>query len=91
MSDRETITDGQRIASAIRDCFMANHDDDNVVDALLAIHRSIDRLGNADAGTPMGGLEALGKVLGEGLKAIAGAIEEYGQIVERGDEPNTGQ
>jgi hypothetical protein len=53
----------------------------NVVDGLFAIARAlervgraIDRLGNADAATPMGGLEALGGVLKDGMEQMASAI-----------------
>ena len=35
---------------------------------------AVHRLGNADAITPMGGLEALGKELGEGLSRVADAM-----------------
>lgn len=57
----------------------------NPIDALLLIADSIaelacavDRLGNADASTPMGGLEALGKVFQERLSDISDAIREAG-------------
>lgn len=56
----------------------------NVVDGLFAIARAleyvgraIDRLGNADAGTPMGGLEALGKCIldsVDGLGMVMGSV-----------------
>lgn len=55
----------------------------NVVDGLFAIADALDRcagaihkLGNADAMTPMGGLEALGVALSESLDRIAYATEE---------------
>lgn len=55
----------------------------NVVDGLFecsrALHRIADalqRLGNADASTPMGGLEALGAVHKEGYELLASAISE---------------
>ena len=55
----------------------------NVVDALCkcarGLHRIADalqRLGNADANTPMGGLEALGAVHKEGYELLANAISE---------------
>lgn len=52
-------------------------------DSLAAVALAIDRLatqvkylGNADACTPMGGLEALGAVLKDGMSEIASAISE---------------
>lgn len=53
-----------------------------VVDALFAIATSLDRvagsiqrLGNGDASTPMGGLEALGATFERGIERMAQAIE----------------
>jgi hypothetical protein len=43
---------------------MAHAYDSDVENAAYLIARSIDRLGNGDAATPMGGLEALGEHLG---------------------------
>jgi len=50
-------------------------------EALFAIARAIHLLGNADASTPMGGMEALGKVLMEGLYEIAGALSEVAEAI----------
>ena len=50
-------------------------------EGLYAIARSIKLLGNADAATPMGGLEALGKVILESNEAIACAISELAEAV----------
>lgn len=44
--------------------------------ALFDVARQIRNLGNADAATPMGGLEALSVVLKEGMDSIAAAIGE---------------
>ena len=49
--------------------------------ALLRVARAIDRLGNADAATPMGGMEALGKVVGDQLEAIASALGSLADAV----------
>ena len=43
---------------------------------LYAIARAIDRLGNADAATPMGGMEALGKVLADSIDGLAAVLAE---------------
>lgn len=45
--------------------------------AIRAVARSIQNLGNADAATPMGAIEALGKVLKEGMEQIASSIDEH--------------
>jgi hypothetical protein len=79
---------GDEIATALYDALSSHTEEDrrgeqpaNVVDALFAISRSLDavarsinRLGNADAATPMGGLEALGAVLKDGMSEIASAL-----------------
>jgi hypothetical protein len=59
-----------------------------IVDAGQSIARALDRLGNADAGTPMGGLEAHGAVLLEAAEKIssalydvAGAIREVAESI----------
>jgi hypothetical protein len=65
---------------------MVNRDDyDNTVvggmfaiaDAIQYLARALDRLGNADAATQMGAIEALGKHLGEALDGIACAIDNH--------------
>lgn len=48
--------------------------------ALMTIARSIDRLGNADAATPMGAIEAFGLHIGEKLDALTNVI---GELVDR--------
>ena len=45
-----------------------------LVSALNSIAYQLGRLGNADASTPMGGFEALGKVLLEGQRDVAQAL-----------------
>lgn len=61
-------------------------DENEVADALRAIARSINYLGNADAMTPMGGLEALGKVMSESLDGVAAALRDVAEAIrERND------
>ena len=48
---------------------------------LLAIARAIHFLGNADASTPMGGLEALGKVIKDSNGHIAMQIGDLADAV----------
>ena len=60
---------------------------ETIADGLFAVAKSLDgvakaiiRLGNADAATPMGGMEALGDIIAKsiatGLNDIAMAIED---------------
>lgn len=61
-------------------------DENELADALRAIARSITLLGNADAATPMGGLEALGKVLSESIDGLSAAMRDVADAIrERGD------
>ena len=50
-------------------------------EALAAIARAIHWLGNADASTPMGGLEALGLTIKEGDERIAESIDSLAEAV----------
>lgn len=78
-------------ADAIRDSLISpnvpdsNMEAANVVDVIAGagynIARAIRLLGNADASTPMGGLEAHGKTVLEAGDNIAGAISELAQAV----------
>ena len=58
----------------------------NIVDALFSIAHSLDGvaraildLGNADASTPMGAIEAFGLVMKHGLQQVAESIESINQ------------
>ena len=46
-----------------------------VADGLYAVAAALQRLGNADASTPMGGMEALGAVVKDGMDGVAGAMD----------------
>lgn len=73
------------------DCLISHHELNqagtepaNVVDGLFAIAHSLEQvarairdLGNADAATPMGAIEALGLAMKDGLGSIAIAIEDH--------------
>lgn len=59
-----------------------NNDNENpIAEAIHALARSINKLGNADAATPMGALEALGEHLGEKLSEIALSIGELADAI----------
>ena len=75
-----TRTDTERclISPNVKD---VNGDPANVVDGLFAIARglaavaeAINRLGNADAATPMGAIEMLSKEVRDGFSSLAGKI-----------------
>ncbi len=51
-------------------------------EGLIEIARAINRLGNADAATPMGGLEALGKMIKEGDERIAMSISDVAEALQ---------
>lgn len=76
---------GDDTGSALRASFISpnvrdsNGESANVVDTLegiaISLGRAIRSLGNADASTPMGGMEAMGKVIMESTERLASAIE----------------
>lgn len=57
-----------------------NDDEEPIVTAARTIARALDRLGNADAATPMGGMEALGEHLGNKLGEVAGALHDIESV-----------
>ncbi len=68
--------------------FDLNAEDANVVDVInfvanagFAIARELSRLGNADAGTPMGAMEAFGLTVKETGEKIADAISDLADAV----------
>lgn len=83
------MNDNEAVAHAIIDALGGSHlkgggyEDTNAVDALGEIAGALRLLGNADAATPMGALEAHGKTMLEaseniraGLSDVADAIRE---------------
>ena len=82
MSDMDGLADS--IAYAFTD--EHHNGDENVVDAINRLARSIVLLGNADAATPMGGMEALGKSMQDSANTIASAIERLATAIE-GHQP----
>jgi len=53
---------------------MINEEHEDLCRSIYSIAQALNRLGNADAATPMGGLEALGAVILEGSKRVAEAL-----------------
>jgi len=87
-------TDGELIARALRDVLVspnvpdANFEPAGLVDAIAmagqAVAAALYRLGNADAATPMGGLEAHGKAILDASENIASAINNLAEAVREG-------
>lgn len=53
----------------------------NVVDGLFALSRAVRRLGNGDASTSMGGMEALGKAMLDSSSMIASALGDLADAI----------
>ena len=81
--------------SELFECFVSgveenkDHGSANVVDGLYAIASSLDSvasalryLGNADAATPMGAIEALGLEVQNGFSSISSSINEVSRALE---------
>jgi hypothetical protein len=52
------------------------------VDAINRLARAVNNLGNADAATPMGGMEALGKAMQDSANTIAAGLEHLAEAIE---------
>lgn len=83
-----------QLASAIRETLISpnipdsNLEPANVVDViangangLFSIAESLQRLGNADASTPMGGLEALGASIKNAGTKLAGSLDNIADAI----------
>jgi len=57
-------------------------DETSQAEAITMVAQAIHRLGNAEASTPYGGLEALGMAIIESAEKIAGAIERLADAIE---------
>lgn len=74
---------GRDVARAIEEAFVEGADNDgNVYDALGAIASALRALGNNDAATSMGGLEALGLSIREAAEDIAGGLRAIADAIE---------
>jgi len=62
----------------IDDGTVSAHNLDCLVGSIHAVARALRLLGNADAATPMGAIEALGAVVEEGLLGTTSVIENIG-------------
>ena len=66
---------------------MSDDDQDEIAEAIRELARAIDRLGNGNASTDMGAIEAMSMKIGEaienGLLAIADAIRMREEREER--------
>lgn len=64
----------------------STQDNFDTPEALICVANALLRLGNADAGSPMGGLEALGVAVKEGLDGISSSLESIAQSLDRVSE-----
>ena len=55
--------------------------EETVASAIGGLARAIDRLGNANAATPMGGLEVLGLTIREGMDDIAASLRMIAEAI----------
>lgn len=75
-----TQTGEGQLARAIKQTFMSPNENDsnyeaaNVVDGLYSVARALHALGNGNAATHMGGMEALGKAVLDSSEQIASAM-----------------
>lgn len=76
------MTEDQKVAAEIvaRALYEPGEDTD-VTSALMFVGRAIDRLGNADAATPMGAIEAFGAVFKESVDGLAEAVRDVAQAI----------
>lgn len=70
---------GDGIADALRDGLA------EIAESISAVARSIDRLGLADAATPMGAIEVLSREVRDGMVSIAGAMESVAEAIGNHD------
>lgn len=75
------MTEPNDLANVSEGLFAIVESLDGIAEAANGLTRAIHRLGNADAATPMGGLEALGAVLEQGFGKLAMAVDFLGQQV----------
>ncbi|MCP4201877.1 MAG: hypothetical protein GY769_08085 [bacterium] len=92
--------DKLRKAYPVKSSFVSGQEDRvlNIVDttgqiggAIEGLARSVRDLGNGDACTPMGAIEAHGKVHKEGLEGLAEAIEGAGHTIGASIEGGFGE
>ena len=55
---------------------MSDFDEPTIAEALEQIARRLNELGNGNAATPMGAIEALGLALKDGCRLIADAVQD---------------
>ena len=77
------MSDLDNLAGAITEAFMNPDVDENITDAIFSLARAIRNLGNADAATPMGGMEALGKAMDDSAHTVASGLESLAEAVDR--------
>lgn len=96
MPNQVNKSDQNKIAQAIENTLISPNESDqnleaaNVVDGLFALSRAISSglkwLGNGDAATPMGAIEALGKSILDASEKIADSIDNLAEAIRESKE-----
>ncbi len=83
MTERQQVDAGARVAEALRDALETGDGRDciNITDAVSDVGRALRLLGNADASTPMGALEAHGAVMLEASEKIASGLHDIADAI----------
>ncbi len=75
------------LIDALHSCFISpnvadsNLEAANLVDVIQNVARALHNLGNSDAATRMGAIEAHGKAVYDGAELIAGAINNLAEAI----------
>jgi hypothetical protein len=80
------VSDLSALADAISDALLSEREGDtsdaaNIVDAVYSLSRALKYLGNGDAATTMGGLEAHGVAMKEAAESIERGLESIATAI----------
>lgn len=83
MTERQQVDGNTRVAEALRDVLATDEGsgDMNLTDAVSDVGRALRLLGNGDASTPMGALEAHGKAMLEASENIASGLHDIADAI----------
>jgi hypothetical protein len=70
-----------RVAETLYDVLSTESGDVNLTDAVADVAHALRLLGNADASTPMGALEAHGKAMLEASENISGGLHDIAEAI----------
>ena len=82
MTERQQVDGSARVAQALYDTLVTDDFSEiNIADAVFDVARALRLLGNADASTPMGALEAHGAMVLEASENIAGGLDNIADAI----------